>query len=123
MIAWARSSKTAMSSDTFPAKNYLSFDFILSPEDEDRDFDEGAIDRILDAFIDAVEKEGYCAGGGIGPPPPEERVCKKCEGIGIVDPIPEERKCPTCDGTGEIEVESMSLEEMLELYGDLDTLS
>ena len=99
-------------------KTSLQFNFILVKED-DGDFverDEDAIDRVLDAFIGAVEKENWCAGGGVCNPPPEERICQRCGGVGIKDPIPAESKCPTCDGSGEVDPNAMSREEFEELY-------
>ena len=86
-------------------------------KEEGQHFDEEALDRILDAYIEAVEKEGYSTGGAFGPPPSRARVCERCEGIGEIEPIPEERKCPTCEGSGEVDPDSMSKEEWEELYG------
>ncbi len=93
----------------------LDFTFTLYPL-EGKKFTEGGIDHILDTFLEAVEQEGYTAGGGVGPPPPEENICQRCEGVGIVDPIPEERKCPRCEGSGEVDPDSMSKEEWDEIY-------
>lgn len=98
-------------------ENLREFMFMIQPRDGG-DFDENAIDRILDAFIEAVEAEGYSAGGGIRPPVPEDKWCPRCEGIGIAPPIPEERKCPTCGGSGEVDPNSMSQEEWEETYGE-----
>ena len=99
------------------AENIREFQFMISPH-EGGDFDEDAIDRILDTFIDAVVKEGYSAGGGVGPPPPEDRICQWCDGDGVRGPIPEARKCPTCGGSGEVDPNSMSKEEWEETYGE-----
>lgn len=96
-----------------PEDKYLSFDFCVG---YDEPLDEDAVERIADAFLEAVEAEGMFAAGGIGPPPPEDRICSKCEGIGIADPIPDERKCPTCDGSGEVDPDGMSKEEWNEVY-------
>ncbi len=94
---------------------HMEFSFWIWPPDSKK-FTEGGIDRVLDSFIDAVEKEGYTTGGGVSLPPSEERTCKRCDGVGIVDPVPEERKCPTCEGTGEVDPDSMSKEEWDEVY-------
>lgn len=99
-------------------EDICEFTFVIQPVREGEDIDEQAMDRILDAFIEAIEKEGYCGSGGCGPPPPEERWCPWCEGVGIRDPIPEERKCPTCGGSGEVDPDSMSKEEWEETYGE-----
>ena len=98
-----------------PDETYIDFNFSL---DAGEGYSEGALDRILDRFIEAVEEEGWCCGGVCGPATPvdEELECKRCGGVGIVNPIPEERKCPTCDGTGEVDPDAMSKEEFEELY-------
>jgi hypothetical protein len=97
--------------------DYIDFTFQLDTlEDE---FDEDALDRILDAFIAAVEAEDWCLGGSCGPAKEidEDKVCERCAGVGIINPIPEERKCKTCNGTGEVDPEAMSKEEWEEVYG------
>lgn len=43
-----------------------------------------AVDRILDAFIDAVDKEGLACGGGVSPINPNEQECQRCEGLGVL---------------------------------------
>ena len=98
--------------------DYIDFTFQL--DTMAGDFDEDALDRILDAFIEAVEAEDWCLGGSCGPAKEidEDKVCERCDGIGVAEPIPEERKCPTCDGTGKVDPEAMSKEEWEETYGD-----
>ena len=98
--------------------DYIDFNFQL--DTLEGEFSEGALDRILDAFIEAVEAEDWQLGGVCGPAKSidEDKVCDKCDGIGVAEPIPEERKCPTCAGTGEVDPDGMSKEEMEELYGD-----
>lgn len=44
------------------SENLICFNFVIDLHDN---HDPDAWDRILDAFIDAVEKEGACAGGGL----------------------------------------------------------
>ncbi len=98
----------------------MEFNFLLIKKN-DGDFvveDGDAIERVIDSFYEILAKEGWSAGGGVGPPPSEDRICESCGGIGIKDPIPEEKKCPTCDGSGEVDPNSMSKEEFEELYGD-----
>ena len=102
-----------MSDDT----KYIDFNFSIDPLEAG--YSEGALDRLLDRFIEAVEAEGWGCGGACGPAKPidEEMECKRCGGVGIVNPIPEERKCPTCEGTGEVDPDAMSKEEWEEVYG------
>ncbi len=102
-----------MSDDT----KYIDFNFSIDPLEAG--YSEGALDRLLDRFIEAVEAEGWGCGGACGPAKPidEDKVCDWCGGIGIRNPVPEERKCPTCDGTGEVDPDAMSKEEWEEVYG------
>ncbi len=103
-----------MSGDEF--NPYIDFNFSLDAGEGG--YSEGALDRILDRFIEAVEAEGWCCGGACGPAKPidEDKECKRCGGVGIVNPIPEERKCPTCEGTGEVDPNAMSKAEWEEVY-------
>ena len=73
--------------------DYIDFTFQLDTLEDS--FSEEALDRILDAFIEAVEAEDWCLGGSCGPAKAidEDKVCERCDGIGVVEPIPEERKC------------------------------
>lgn len=95
---------------------YIDFNFSLDAGEEG--YSEGALDRILDRFIEAVEAEGWSCGGCCGPEKPvdPDKECQRCGGVGIVNPIPEERKCPTCAGTGEVDPDAMSKEEWEEVY-------
>ena len=104
-----------MSGDEF--NPYVDFNFSLDAGEGG--YSEGALDRILDRFIEAVEEEGWCCGGACGPAKEidEDKVCQSCDGVGIRNPIPEERKCPTCDGTGEVDPDAMSKDEWEEVYG------
>ena len=96
--------------------DYIDFTFQL--DTLEGDFDEDALDRILDAFIEAVEAEDWCLGGSCGPAKEtdEDKVCDKCDGMGVAETVPEERKCKTCNGTGEVEPDAMSKEEWEETY-------
>ncbi len=104
-----------MSGDEFNA----DIDFNFSLDAGEGGYSEGALDRILDRFIKAVDAEGWCCGGSCGPAKEldEDKVCQSCGGVGVKNPIPEERKCPTCDGTGEVDPDGMSKEEWEEVYG------
>jgi len=55
--------------------NLLCFNFVIDLHDN---LDPKAWDRILDAFIEAVEKENACAGGGIHPTG-TNKYCQLCQ--------------------------------------------
>lgn len=46
------------------SENLVCFNFVIDLHDNQ---DHAAWDRILDAFLEAVEKENACAGGGMHP--------------------------------------------------------
>lgn len=56
--------------------NLICFNFVI---DLHGNRDPGAWDRILDAFIDAVEAEGASAGGGIHPTGSCLKWCPDCQ--------------------------------------------
>lgn len=57
--------------------NLICFSFVIDLHDN---HDPQAWDRILDAFIDAVEKENACAGGGMHPTG-SNKYCDNCREI------------------------------------------
>jgi hypothetical protein len=56
--------------------NLICFNFVVDLHDN---HDPEAWNRILDAFIEAVEKEGACAGGGIHPTGSSLDWCTGCQ--------------------------------------------
>lgn len=50
----------------YPPGTQLRFDHVIThPKDQDISFE--SIDRIWDAYIEAIEKEGLSTGGGVSP--------------------------------------------------------
>lgn len=72
--------------DAYPEGTQMLFTQVVSslPGAGREKITRAAVDRILDAFIFAVDREGFSCGGEVSPLEPETPDCQRCHGRGIL---------------------------------------